>query len=34
MLLVHYLGETDYPTTGDAAAALFTAATGLPALCS
>ncbi len=32
-LLVHYLGETDYPTTGDDAAACFIEATGLsPAL--
>lgn len=28
-LLVHYLGETDYPTTGDEAAELFIAASGL-----
>ena len=33
ILLVHYLGETDYPTTGDEAADWFIAATGLtPAL--
>jgi trans-aconitate methyltransferase len=33
MLLVHYLGETDYPQTGDEAAEGFIAATGLsPAL--
>ena len=29
MLLVHYLGETDYPLTGDEAATGFIAATGL-----
>ena len=29
MLLVHYLGLTDYPTTGDDAAALFIEATTL-----
>jgi len=33
ILLVHYLGETDYPLTGDAAAENFIAASGLtPAL--
>ena len=33
ILMVHYLGETDYPTTGDDAAAGFMAAAGLnPAL--
>ena len=33
ILMVHYLGGTDYPTTGDEAADWFTAATGLtPAL--
>ncbi len=30
MLLVHYLGETDYPTTGDEAADGFIAAADLP----
>ena len=35
ILLVHYLGETDYPTTGDDAAGFFIAASGLrPALAS
>lgn len=29
MLLVHFLGETDYPSTGDEAAAIFTEAVGL-----
>ncbi len=29
-LLVHYLGATDYPCTGDEAAACFIAASGLP----
>jgi SAM-dependent methyltransferase len=29
VLLVHYLGETDYPLTGDAAAEAFIAASGL-----
>ena len=33
VLLVHYLGETDYPATGDEAAEWFIAASGLsPAL--
>ena len=30
LLLVHYLGGTDYPLTGDEAATRFIAATGLP----
>lgn len=30
VLLVHYLGETDYPMSGDDAAAAFIEATGLP----
>lgn len=30
VLLVHYLGETDYPMTGDAAAEAFMAAAALP----
>ena len=29
VLMVHYLGETDYPTTGDEAAETFAAASGL-----
>ncbi len=29
VVLVHYLGETDYPVTGDAAADMFIAASGL-----
>jgi SAM-dependent methyltransferase len=29
VVLVHYLGETDYPTTGDDAVSIFSSATGL-----